>query len=195
LAQLPLTKGSKAIISRKNMNRIIPILAITVAGFVGLANAAQAGTPANSTSSGTVAPTCSVTALPGTLTPTTNIINGGNFPTELTSNANPGKFTTLCNTATSTIKVQRLSSVSYPGDQGGVITYSYSLSATGTSAYVGNTILANGITGTTIKTGSISHAFSTTPSDLIVSVKANVANGYILGEGDYGVSIKATLTP
>jgi hypothetical protein len=176
------------------MNRISLLPMITVIGCVCLATAVNAQ-DATSTNSGTLTSVCSIKASPGTLQPNTNLINGVNFPTEVTSTANPGKFSTLCNKATNTIGVQRLSSVLVPGDQGGLITYSYDLSATGTSAYVGNLLLGANILGTTVRNGSISHGFTKTASDLIVSVKAKVATGYILGEGNYRVEVKATITP
>jgi hypothetical protein len=180
------------------MNRIIPILAIlAVAGFVGLASEAKAGTTASSTNSGSVTATCSVTAAPGTLVGTPNTINGGNFPTELTSNANPGKFTTLCNTVSSGISIEVTGfSKTDPGTQGGKpYDVTYSLSANNPSAYVGNTIIGTDISDANPKTGTIGHAFSSTPSELIVAGKIKSAPGKILGKGNYSISITATLTP
>jgi hypothetical protein len=184
--------SSQSINKSMNRNSLLPM--ITVLGCICLATGVNAQN-ATSTNSSILASGCSIKAFPGTLAPNTNLVNGVNFPTELTSNASPGKFSTLCTTATNVIKVQRLGSVTAPGDQGGVVTYSYDLSATGTSAYIGNLLLGTNITGTGIRSGSISHGFTQTASDLIVSVKAKVATGYILGEGDYAVSVKATLTP
>jgi hypothetical protein len=167
---------------------------ITVLGCLCLATGVNAEAD-TSTNSGTVLSVCSIKAVPGTLAPNTNLVNGVNFPTEVTSTANPGTFSTLCNKATNTITIQRLSNVSAPGDQGGKITYTYNLSAVAPSAYVGNTLLGNNITGSAAKTSSISHGFTDTASDLTVVVKAKAASGYILAEGDYEIKVKATITP
>jgi hypothetical protein len=176
----------------------IPILAlITVAGCIGLAIEAKADT--TSTNSGAVTPSCSITGSPGTFTPNTNIINGANFPTELTSNASPGKFTTLCNTASSGIKIEVTTfSKSNPSTQGGgVYDITYSLSADSPSAYVGNNILGNGneISDAVITNGSIGHGFSGTPSELKVAGKIKAAPRKILGKGNYSIVITASLTP
>jgi hypothetical protein len=185
-----------ATIGKKNMKRI-PILAmIAVAGCIGLAIEAKAQT-ASSSNSGSVTANCSVTASAGTLVGTTNIINGGNFPTELTSNASPGRFTTLCNTASSGISIELTNfSKSNPTTQGGgPYTVTYSLSANSPSAYVGNTILGTDISDAAPQTGSIGHAFSSTASELIVSGKIKSTPGKILGKGNYSIAITATLTP
>jgi hypothetical protein len=170
---------------------------ITVLGCLCLATGVNAAETDTSTNSGTVLSVCSIKAVPGTLAPKTSLVNvnGVNFPTEVTSTANPGTFSTLCNKATNTITIQRLSNVSAPGDQGGNITYTYDLSAVAPSAYVGNTLLGDNITGSTVKTSSISHGFTDTASVLTVVVKAKAANGSILGEGDYEIKVKATITP
>jgi hypothetical protein len=178
------------------MNRIIPISAIlAVAGFVGLAIEANAADPATSTTTVTLPATCGVTAAPGTLVATPNTINGGNFPTELTSTASPGKFITICSSTSSKIEIE-VTSLSSPLAQGGSpYTATYNLSATGSSAYVNNPILGNDIPGTTITTGTIAHAFNSPPSELIVSGKLKATPGKILGKGTYSIAITATLTP
>jgi hypothetical protein len=176
------------------MNRIALVPIITVMGCLCLATGVNAEAD-TSTNSGTLSSVCSIKALPGTLAPNTNLVNGVNIPTELTSTTNPGTFSTLCNKATNTITIQRLGSVSAPGDQGGAISYSYDLSATGSSAYINNSLLGTNITGPGVRTGSISHGFTNTASNLTVAVKAKAANGFILGEGTYEIKVKATLTP
>lgn len=167
---------------------------ITVLGCLCLATGVNAEAD-TSTNSGTVLSVCSIKAVPGTLVPNTNLVNGVNIPTEVTSTANPGTFSTLCNKATNTITIQRLGSVSAPDEQGALITYTYDLSAVAPSAYVGNTLLGNDIAGSRVKTSSISHGFTDTASDLTVVVKAKAANGSILGAGDYEIKVKATITP
>jgi hypothetical protein len=177
------------------MKRIPILVIIAVGGCIGLAIEAKAGTTANSTNSGTVTATCSVTASTGTLVGTTNTINGGNFPTELTSTASPGKFTTLCNTASSGIDIEVTSLSSPPAQGGSPYTTTYNLSATSPSAYATNAIIGNDIPSSTVKTGTIAHAFSSTPSDLIVVGKIKADTGKILGKGVYSIAITATLTP
>jgi hypothetical protein len=178
------------------MKRIISILAIlTVAECAVLTIEAKADTTATFTSSGSVPATCSLTVSTGVLTPTTNTINGANFPTELTSIANPVTFATLCNTLSSGIKIE-VTAVTSPIDSGGSpYTATYNLSATDSSAYVGNPILGNDIPISPVITGTIAHSFSLTPSDLIVEGKLKTNTGKILGNGDYEIKIKTTLTP
>jgi hypothetical protein len=177
----------------KSMNRISLLPMITVIGCLCLATGVNAQT--TSTNSGTVSSVCSIKSSPGTLKPNTNLVNGVNFPTELTSTADPSTFSTLCNKATNTITIQRLNRVSAPGDQGANITYTYDISAPSSSAYVNNPLLGTNIPGSGVRTGSINHGFTQTASDLNVAVKAKAANGFILGQGDYEVKVKATITP
>jgi hypothetical protein len=178
------------------MKRIIAISTLAVAACVGFSSVANAADPsAISTQSGTVAATCSVTGTDSTTTtPTTSNINGVDFPTAITLTG--GKFTTLCNTASSTIKVEKNAAPTVPtgtgAQTGQVVTYDLSGSGTVYSA-VG--FLTTGIGIDTIKTGTAVHSYSTIPSDLTVAVKVAAPPTQILQNGTYTVVLKATLTP
>ena len=177
------------------MKRIIAVSTLAIAACVGFSSAASAqAVTGTSTHSGAVIAACSVTSnAPATFTQITTSINGVSFPTSLTST---GKFTTLCNTALNTTTVEKNATATVPtGQPAPAITFD--LSATGTSAYVGNGILGtNLVFATAVPTSAaVAHGYSTTPSDLDVAVKVAAQSGKILQDGTYTVVLKATVTP
>ena len=172
------------------MKRIIAVSTLAVATLVGFSSAASAQT-ADSTHTGSVAATCSVTSnMPQTFSQNTTLINGVAFPTSLTSS---GIFTTLCNTASTNITVEQKQAPSFPANQKApTITYDLSGSST---VYPASGFLTTAIPIGTPKTSPAVHAFSTTPTDLTVGVKVAAAPNTILASGAYSVTLKATFTP
>ena len=172
------------------MKRIIAVSTLAVATLVGFSSAASAQT-AESTHTGTVLATCSVTSnMPQTFSQNTTLINGVAFPTLLTS---AGKFTTLCNTVSSNITVAQQQAPTFPNNQKAP-TVTYDLSGSNT-VYPSSGFLATAIPIGTSTTGIAVHAFSNSSTDLNVGVKVAAAANTILQSGDYSVILKATLTP
>lgn len=174
------------------MKRIIAISALTAVACVGFGSVAHGqAVTATSTQTGTVVTTCSVTGTGATFTPTTSNINGVDFPVGLTGTGS--KFTTLCNTATSAITVEKNAAPAMPGNQ---TTPSVTYDLAGSAAvYPAAGFLTNGVDIDTAKTGTAVHSYSSTPSDLTVPVKITAQSGKILENGLYTVVLKATLTP
>lgn len=181
------------------MNRISIFAFWTVVGCFAFNSAAIAApVTATSTSTATVAKKCSITTeiTDILLVASSTTINGASFPIELTSNGNPGKFTTLCNTSSSGIAVRVTSVPNAALIGGGPYTTTYSLSATAPSAYVGNAILGTEMAANVIRNGTIGHSFSSSPSELLVSSKVKpTSTTQVLADGEYTVTIRATLTP
>jgi hypothetical protein len=176
------------------MKRIIAVSTLAIAACFGFSSAASAGLTDTSSHSGTVAATCSVTGTAGTLAATvTNqvTLGGTNFPAELVSTG--GKFTTLCNTASSGIQVEKNVAPTVPtGQTAPTVTYDLSGLA---GVYPAASFLTTGIGIDTVKTGTAVHSYSATPADLGVAVKVAAQSGKILQDGTYTVVLKATLTP
>ena len=174
------------------MKRIIAISALTAVacvGFGSVAHAAPGDLTATSSQTATVAPTCSLTSsAPGNFAVTTATINTVAFPVSLASTT--GKFTTLCNTATSNITVAKDAATTMPAGQTPVATYSLTADATTYPGVAGTDVALN-----TPTTGTAVHAYSNTASDIGVAVNVAAPANKILQDGTYTVVLKATLTP
>jgi hypothetical protein len=178
------------------MKRILALAIFAVAACVGFNSAASAET-ATATFSGTITPTCTITGAdaPFNSSDSESInVNGTLFPRRFKAIS---KFTTLCNTASSSITVEKNAAPIAPASAGAPVYVL--LTQNSASAYAGNSILNNGAPGfsiDTVRTGTISHNYGTTPSDLDVFVQfGDSAGSKILPAGNYTVVMKATLTP
>lgn len=179
------------------MKRIIAVSTLAVATLVGFSSAASAQVTATSEHKGTVVATCAVTGIGGTFTATGNTpFNIVNFPSELISS---GKFTTLCNTATSGIKVAK-TIVTVPTDQVPAPDVTFTTTSDSTPAVYTGAIIGTSGTGATAElTGNAVHRFNSATSDLNVAVKVTAPAGKILQgnatNDNYRVVLTATLTP
>jgi hypothetical protein len=174
------------------MKRIIAISTLAIATLVGFSSAANAADD-TSTHSGTVTSVCSVKATAGTFgTDTKTTFNNVDFPTSLKSSG--GKFETLCNNSSNTIKVENIAADNVLPTGFAAPTVTYTL-ANPTGGYVGNAILGADKAIDTETNGTVAHGFTTTTSDLGVVVKVAAPADKILQEGLYKVKMKATLTP
>jgi hypothetical protein len=184
------------------MKKFIAVIAAvaSVVASTSIANAGGTNAPGGSTAAanftsvfnGSVAGTCSLTVMDGTL-PT----NQG-FVSSLTTVAGgEGKIKTVCNTTTSTLNVTLDPGVA-PVQAGYV--EEFALTA-GTGAYaLGGTATVVGPAPATFAAGDrdytdLSNAFSATESVLDVTAKGSVAPANLLAAGNYTINVKATVTP
>jgi hypothetical protein len=174
------------------MNKILAISTLAIAACLSFNSVAKAeDSSATSTHTGTVAPTCSVTAVNGTFTATNVTINGVEFPKSLASTG--GKFTTLCNTASSAISIGNdVTLTTYP-DRIYTPTITYHLTAPSTVYPSLDT--TSHIPLATKTTATAVHGYSTNPSDIGITMKVVAPSNKILQAGRYEIFMKATLTP
>lgn len=165
------------------MKKIIASL-VALSAVAGFASAASAQTaPATSVHTGSVTPTCTLVAAPGTF-PTTGLSN------MMTSTG--GSFSTVCNTTASTLTLSAGATATLPaGSATAGVTTSFDVAPGNTGAY--SSVAA----GTTV-VNDLSNSFSSTASVLNVAAKVAATTGKNLpssGTGGYVVNILATVTP
>jgi hypothetical protein len=171
------------------MKRILTISTLAIAACVGFTSVASAADPsATSVNSGTVTALCSVTTDGDQVfAATTTAINGVDFTTKLSST---NTFSTLCNTASSTVKIDGTpTTIQYGGDP----SVGYAVAATTQNVYTNVPNQNVGIA--TSSSIAAAHGYSATPAVLTVSPYVWAKPGKVLQNGEYVVTIKATITP
>jgi hypothetical protein len=158
----------------------LTIAALVIVPFPLRANAAE-----NSVHSGTVSPTCSLLVKDGSL-PLDETLT-----TNLTTNNDPddaGRISTICNRASSTLKVELVAGVR-PSQLN--ITEHFRLS-NGTGAYNG---VVRDFSATAYNKTDLTNLYSSSASDIRVRARIFVPNTQNFAAGDYTVNILATVTP
>jgi hypothetical protein len=183
---------------------LVSLIAVSTAFCLpSVANAQATPNSATSTLTGNVTPTCTVTATDGVLATGALVTS-----IETASAADAGTFNTICNTSSSTIKVELVAPVSADAPTGStqVLLREYKLSGgTGTYAPSAPTDIASAATFSATPFNSptgagIHNNYSTTSSSMKVWGKVSVdpagsSNGQNLMAGAYKVKAIATVTP
>jgi hypothetical protein len=160
---------------------LFAIAALALAGFSPSASAQT------SVSSGAVNPTCSLTVTDGNL-PQDEIFTF-NLTTSNTS-ADRGRISTVCNSTSSTLRVELSPGVHPPLQPG--LTESFALNV-GTGAYAAGLPTAFRTIPYT-KTNLI-NTYSSAASEIGVRARVSVPSTRFLAAGDYTVNVRVTITP
>lgn len=162
------------------------ITCLTIAAFVLTPGALRANAAETSVHSGTVAPTCSLFVKNGSLPideTLTSALTTNNSPTDA------GLISTVCNRASSTLKVE-LGTGLFPSQTN--ITQHFLLS-NGTGAYA--TGLSTTFSATTFNRTNLTNSYSSATSDVRVRARIFVPSTQNLRSGSYTVNVVATVTP
>ncbi len=178
------------------MRKIIVSIAtiLTLSSIASLANAngsnvsgggSSTSANFNSNHTGTVAATCSLDVLDGTLPV------GQDFTSSLITTGTLGKISTVCNSPSSNLSVSIV-----PGTHPTQPNYSESFKLTnGTGAYLTSSMTSFLVSPGTYSKTNLANGYSSSASTLNVLAKASVPPSQVLAAGNYIVNVKVTVTP